>query len=101
MRQLRHGAVEVGVYPTLVCDAMQDVSSVMVQNTSGTPVFVGANDVAVDGERRGIMIKPGETQSISSYVNDSSPIYAVIADSSNEGEDDESPTAIVVFLTSH
>jgi len=101
MRELRHGAVEVGVNPSPVCDAIQDVSSVMVQNTSDVPVFVGASDVAVDGPRRGIMIEPGQTQSISSYQNDSSMIFAVIADKKDRNEGDEPPTATVVFLTSH
>ena len=99
MRQLNHGAVEVGVNPTPVCDAVQDVSSVTVQNISDIPVFVGASDVAVDGPRRGIMIKPGETQSISVYPHDASPLYAVIAD--DKDDNGESPTATVVFLTSH
>lgn len=102
MRQLNHGAVEVGVNPTLVCDAVQDVSAVTVQNVGDVPVFVGANDVSVDGPRRGIMIGPGQTQSISSYQNDSSPIYALVADERDDKNDDgESPSSTVVFMSSH
>lgn len=101
MRELNHGAVEIGVGPTLICDAIQDVTSVMVQNISDVPVFVGASDVSVDGPRRGIMLKPGDTQSISSYQNDSSPIFGVVADSKDRGENDEPSTATVIFMTTH
>lgn len=101
MRELAHGAVEIGIEPTLVCHAIQDVSSVMVQNTSEVPVFVGSSLVGIDGPYRGIMIGPGETQSISSYQNDASPLYAVIADEEDREEDSEPPTATVVFMTTH
>jgi hypothetical protein len=93
-RKLNHGAVEVGVRPTLICTAMQDVSTVMVQNVSNVPVFVGSEDVTIDGARRGLRVKPDETQTIWSYQNDANTIWGVIA-----GDGDA--TATVVFLMSH
>lgn len=101
MREICHGAVEVGVEPTPICTATQDVSSVTVQNVSDVPVFVGSSRVSVDGPTRGLMINPGETTSVPSYQNDASTLFAVVADKEDRDEGDEAPSATVVFMTPH
>ena len=90
MRSLVHGSVKVGTKPTLVCHAGPGAECVLVQNVSSAAVFVGSADVATSGTRRGVVINPGECQSIPIYEPDASEVYAVAA---------KADSAEVVFLT--
>lgn len=96
MRELNHGSVEVGLEPVQVCVAGQDCSSVTIQNVSDADVFVGGRTVAADGAHRGILVKSGESQSISVFPHDATPIYAVTV---GKNDNDEDATATVVFMT--
>ena len=107
-REYCNRAVEVGTVQTLICTVGQGVSQCTLQNVSDRDIYVGGAEVTIDGETRGFMLRPGEWIQLESYEDDSSELYGVIAEATETKtskptktkDDDESPTATIVFLVS-
>lgn len=113
-REYRNGAVQIGIEPTVICTIGQGVSQCTLQNISEKHIFVGGSSVAADGDTLGYRISPGDSVQLESYEDDASELYGVIAgaatktksktraktEATDSDDNDESPTAIIVFLVS-